>query len=97
MAHHLTVEEREVIAQMLNRGRNQAEIARRLDRSESTISREVRRNRSRNGYGAVSLVERKSGHLLLGKVANLHAATVRQSAAELYRTTPPALRIGRFV
>ena len=225
MAHHLTVEEREVVAQMLNRGRNRAEIARRLDRSDSTISREVRRNRSRNGYGAVvaqkkaearcsrrprvckmqrpevrryvqerlrrywspdeiagrsredfpgdrdrqvshqtiytwihapdaagqhwrrwlrsagwkrsdlenrgripactsidgrpavvdrrsrygdwegdtlvgagrrggavSLVERKSGYLLLGKVANLHAATVRQSAAELYRTTPPALR-----
>jgi IS30 family transposase len=42
--------------------------------------------------GAVTLVERKSGYLLLGRVGNLQAATVRQSAAELYRSTPPALR-----
>jgi len=225
MAHHLTLEEREVIARMRSAGRNQAEIARRLGRAESTISRELQRNRSRNGYwavaahgkaqtrrsrrprvgklqrpevrryvqerlrqcwspeeiawrsrddfpkdperqvshqtiyawihaqdttgkrwsrhlrssgwkqrgsddrgripastriagrpavvdrrsrlgdwegdtlvgagrrgGAVSLVERKSGYLLLGRVPDLRAATVRQSAAELYRTIPPALR-----
>jgi len=42
--------------------------------------------------GAVTLVERKSGYLLLGKVPALQAATVRQTAAELYRTTPPKLR-----
>jgi IS30 family transposase len=42
--------------------------------------------------GAVTLVERKSGYLLLGKVANLQAATVRQAAARRYATTPPALR-----
>jgi IS30 family transposase len=225
MAHHLTPEEREVIAQMQNRGHSQAEIARRLGRAESTISRELRRNRSRNGYwpvaaqkkadarqsrrprspklqnpkmrryvqqrlrqywspdeiagrlrldfprdrsrrvshqtiyawigtqeaagkgwrrylrstgwirpdrrnrgrmpactrierrpavvdrrgrcgdwegdtvvganrrgGAVTLVERKSRYLLLGRVGDLKAATVRRSAAELYRAMPPALR-----
>jgi transposase, IS30 family len=224
MAHHLTVEEREVIAQMRSGNRSQADIARRLDRAESTISRELRRNRSSNGYwpvaaqkkadarqhrphraklgepdvrryvqqrlrqcwspdeiagrsrldfprdrsrqvshqtiytwiesqrlagknwrrylrssgwkrperrnrgripactsierrpaivdrrgrygdwegdtvvganrrgGAVTLVERKSRYLLLGRVVNLKAATVRQSAVELYRATPPALR-----
>ena len=225
MAHHLTLEEREVIARMRSRGRSQTKIARRLGRADSTISRELQRNRSRNGYwavaaqkqaerrrrrrprvcklqrpevrryvqerlrqrwspdqiaarsrddfprdrqrqvshqtiyawikaeeaagrhwrrylrsagwkrrgrencgrlaastsiegrpavvdrrgrygdwegdtvvgkshrgGAVTLVERKSGYLLLGRVGNLQAATVRQSAAELYRTTPPALR-----
>jgi transposase, IS30 family len=225
MAHHLTLEEREVIAQMRSKDRSQAEIARRLGRAESTISRELRRNRSRNGYwpvaaqkkadsrqscrsrspkfenpemrryvqqrlrqywspdeiagrlrldfprdrlrqvshqtiyawiwaqeaagrswrrylrstgwirpdrrnrgllpactsikrrpavvdrrsrcgdwegdtvvganrrgGAVSLVERKSRYLLLGRVGDLKAATVRRSAAELYRTMPPALR-----
>ena len=225
MAHHLTLEEREVIARMRSSGRSQTEIARRLGRADSTISRELQRNRSRNGYwavaaqkkaetrrrrrprvcklqrpevrryvrerlrqrwspdqiaarsrddfprdrqrqvshqtiyawiqaeeaagrhwrrylrsagwkrrgrehcgrlaactsiegrpaavdrrgrygdwegdtvvgkshrgGAVTLVERKSGYLLLGRVGNLQAATVRQSAAELYRTTPPALR-----
>ena len=42
--------------------------------------------------GAVTLVERKSGYLLMGKVLNLRAATVRQVAAERYRSMPPALR-----
>jgi hypothetical protein len=41
---------------------------------------------------AVTLVERKSGYLLLGKVPNLHAATVRQAAARRYATIPAALR-----
>ena len=49
MAHHLTPEEREVAAQMRSAGRKQVEIAQRLDRAASTISRELRRNRSRNG------------------------------------------------
>jgi IS30 family transposase len=225
MAHYLTLEEREVIAHMRSRGRKPTEIARRLGRADSTIGRELQRNRSRNGYwavaaqnkadarrrqrprvcklqrsevrcyvqerlrqrwspdqiaarsrddfprdrgrqvshqaiyawiqtqdaagqhwrrylrssgwkrrdrgnrgqipactgiagrpavvdrrsrygdwegdtvvgagrrgGAVTLVERKSGYLLMGKAGNLRAATVRQSAAALYRTTPPALR-----
>jgi IS30 family transposase len=42
--------------------------------------------------GAVTLVERRSGFLLLGRVPNLRAATVRQVAAERYRSMPPALR-----
>ena len=225
MAHHLTVEEREVIARMRSNGRSQTEIARQLGRADSTISRELRRNRSRNGYwpvaaqkkadarrshrprlpkfqrsdvrrfvqqrlrqywspdeiagrsrrdfprdlprqishqtiyawiraqeaagkhwrrylrstgwkrpgrenrgllpactsidrrpaivdrrgrygdwegdtvvganrrgGALTLVERKSRYLLLGRVGDLRAATVRQSAVELYGATPPALR-----
>ena len=225
MASHLTLEEREVIAHMHRAGKMQTEIAKRLRRSKSTISRELRRNRSRNGYwavaaqrkaerrrsgrpwtakmqrlevrryvaarlqwrwspdeiagrahsdfphdrrrqvspptiyawiraeqargkqwqrylrrlgrkrpewekrgrlrasvsiegrpavvdrrrrfgdwegdtivgahhrgGAVTLVERKSGYLLLGKVPNLQAATVRQAAAKRYATTPAALR-----
>jgi IS30 family transposase len=225
MAGHLTLEEREIIAHEQRAGKMQTQIADRLGRSKSTISRELRRNRSRNGYwavaadrkarrrrserpwvakmqrpevrryvrdrlrrrwspdqiagrahsdfprdwrrwispqtiydwiggeeaagkhwrrylrrmgrkrpewekggricagtsiegrpavvdrrgrfgdwegdtivganrrgGAVTLVERKSGYLLLGKVPTLQAATVRQIAAELYRTTPPKLR-----
>jgi len=225
MPSHLTVEEREVIAQMQRAGKMQTQIADHLGRSKSTISRELRRNRSRNGYwavaaqrkaerrrserpwtakmarpevrkyvstrlrsrwspdqiagrsrsdfpddrrrqvspptiyawigaeqargkqwqrylrrlgrkrpawekrgrlptavsiegrpavvdrrarfgdwegdtivganrrgGAVTLVERKSGYLLLGKVPDLQAATVRQAAAQRYATTPPALR-----
>ena len=42
--------------------------------------------------GAVTLVERKSGYLMLGRVDNLQAATVRKSIATLYQTTPPTLR-----
>jgi len=54
MAHHLTPEEREVIARMHSAGRKQSEIARQLRRAASTISRELRRNGSRNGYWAVA-------------------------------------------
>lgn len=48
MPGHLTLEERDRIAQMLHSGANQNEIALALHRNESTISREL----SRNGSGA---------------------------------------------
>jgi IS30 family transposase len=54
MASHLTVEEREIIAHMHRAGKMQTQIADRLCRSKSTISRELRRNRSRNGYWALA-------------------------------------------
>ena len=54
MASHLTLEEREVIAHLHRAGKMQTQIADRLGRSKSTISRELRRNRSRNGYWAVA-------------------------------------------
>jgi IS30 family transposase len=44
MVHHLTMEERDRIAQLRHHGANQNEIARALNRSASTISREMRRN-----------------------------------------------------
>ena len=40
----------------------------------------------------MSLVERKSGYLLLGRVRDLHAPTVCGAAAELYLAMPPTLR-----
>lgn len=46
MPHHLTPEEREVIAQRRSAGRRQVEIARQLERAAGTISRELQRNRS---------------------------------------------------
>jgi hypothetical protein len=58
MASHLTVEEREVIAQMHGAGKTQTQLADRLGRSKSTISRELRRNRSRNGYWAAAAQRR---------------------------------------
>ena len=47
--HHLTVEEREIIA-LMSRHHTQGEIAVRICRSQSTISRELRRNRSEDGW-----------------------------------------------
>jgi IS30 family transposase len=54
MASHLTLEEREIMCHMHRAGKMQVQIANRLGRSKSTISRELRRNRSRNGYWAVA-------------------------------------------
>lgn len=54
MARHLTLEEREVVSQMHHAGSKQVEIAGRLGRHPSTIYRELRCNRSRNGYWAVA-------------------------------------------
>lgn len=50
MPGHLTLEERDRLAQMHSRGFNQKEIAVALDRSPSTISRELRRNHTRGEY-----------------------------------------------
>ena len=72
MASHLTLEEREVIAHMHRAGKMQTQIALRLCRSKSTISRELRRNRSRNGYWAVAAhrkaQRRRSGRPWVGKL-----------------------------
>ncbi len=50
MARHLTLEERDRIAQLRHRGANQKEIAQAIKRSPATISRELRRNGSENEY-----------------------------------------------
>lgn len=50
MAGHLTLEEREVIAQQHAAGKSRRVIAEELGRDPSTVSRELRRNRGRNGY-----------------------------------------------
>ncbi len=52
-ASHLTIEEREEIRAGLSAKRSIREIARRLDRAPSTISREINRNRGRRWYKAV--------------------------------------------
>ncbi len=72
MAHHLTLQEREMVSQMHHAHRKQAEIARRLRRHPATISRELRRNRSRSGYWAVpaqaQAEARRSGRPWIGKM-----------------------------
>jgi IS30 family transposase len=50
MSGHLTLEEREVIAQRNASGKFPTAIAEELGRDTSTISRELRRNRSQTGY-----------------------------------------------
>lgn len=52
MARHLTQEERDHIAQMMHRGCDQEEISRRIGRSASTISRELKRNSIGDTYFA---------------------------------------------
>ena len=62
MKGHLTMAERDRIAQLHHQGAQQNEIGRALGRSVSTISRELRRNRSGKGYFAAqaqALAERR--------------------------------------
>jgi IS30 family transposase len=52
MAHHLTLEERDRIAQLHQRGADQKEIAKALGRSPGTICRELQRNGKQGEYYA---------------------------------------------
>ena len=52
MANHLTLEERDRIAELRHRGSDQKEIASAIGRSRGTISRELRRNRTEDRYHA---------------------------------------------
>lgn len=60
MPSHLTVEERDSIAQLWHEGASQEEIARAVGRCPSTISRELRRNRTGEEYHAAQ-AQRESG------------------------------------
>lgn len=57
MPHHLTREERDRIAQLFHQGYQQNEIAREIDRSSSTISRELSRNGTGGQYWAAQAQE----------------------------------------
>jgi transposase, IS30 family len=52
MAHHLTLEERDRIAQLRHQGADQKEIAKAVGRCPATISRELRRNHTDGDYYA---------------------------------------------
>lgn len=47
--HHFTLDERECLSEHLKRGMKQSEIAEILGKSRSAISREIKRNRNKNG------------------------------------------------
>lgn len=57
MASQLTLQEREVVAQMHFAGANQTAIAKRLGRHHTTIGRELQRNGSGGAYSAVTAQE----------------------------------------
>jgi IS30 family transposase len=57
MANHLTLEERDRIAQLRHQGVDQKEIARALKRNPGTISRELRRNGTEGEYLAAQAQE----------------------------------------
>lgn len=58
MASHLTLQERDRIAQLRHHGADQKEIAKALERSPATISRELRRNATEGEYLAAQAQER---------------------------------------
>ena len=73
--HHLTIDERKVIYRMLVLGKSQAEIARCLGRSPSTISRERKRNISYigkyfSGTAQIKANVRRRAHIRHPKVGN---------------------------
>ncbi len=86
MASHLTADEREIIAQMHHDGNSQTRIAERLGRDKSTVSREPRRNRSRNGYWAVA-AQRKAEQRRSGRpwVAKMDRPDVRKYVTKRLR------------
>jgi len=50
MAHHITLEERELLYRLKHKGKSKAEIAELLGRHRSTIYRELERNMGQRGY-----------------------------------------------
>jgi len=97
MADHLTLEEREVIARRQAEGWLQKEIACELGRDKSTISRELRRNRSSNGYfparAQQKAEQRRRERALVRKMER--PALRRLVCDELKKKTPPVNIAGR--
>ena len=69
---HLTQEERYQIYALLREGFSKRHIAFRLQRTPSTIIREIQRNKSRNGYFA------KHAHKLARKRLSPNPRTISQ-------------------
>jgi IS30 family transposase len=100
MATQLTMEEREVIGQMEYAGQSQASIARRLGRPASTVSRELKRNGSAEGYSAVAAQrqaqERRRQRPLVRKMDRPEVnEEVRQGLARCWSPDQVAGRIRR--
>jgi len=85
MAHHLTHKEREIVAQMHHDWRKQCEIAERLNRHPSTISRELRRNGSSRGYSALAAQTRADMRRRQPRVRKLDQPDTRRYVQERLR------------
>jgi IS30 family transposase len=97
MSSHLTLEEREVIAQRSHQGASQTTIAELLGRDKSTISRELRRNRSRTGYFPARAHERAARRRRERPLARkMEQPELRRFVTEaLQQRTPPVNIAGR--
>ena len=89
MAQHLTMEERDRIAQLKHQGSSQKEIARALQRSPATVCRELQRNGSGNEYMAAQAQHRatcrRRERPLVRKMADPEIkATVRRGLARYW-------------
>lgn len=80
---HLTQEERYSIERMRKAGYKQTEIAELLDRSEGTISREIRRNMGKRGYRSGQAGASAAQRRLESRKAKRSTAEVQQ-AVEYY-------------
>jgi len=85
MAHHLTHKEREIVAQMHHDRRKQGEIAKRLGRDPSTISRELRRNGSSRGYSALAAQTKADARRQQPRVRKLDEPETRRYVQERLR------------
>lgn len=98
MANHLTIQERDRIAQLKYQGANQLEIARALKRSPATISRELRRNRTGDEYYSAQAQQqaerRRSERPIERKMDELNE-TVRERLAHYWSPEQIAGRLKR--
>ena len=85
MPRHLTHKEREIVAQMHHDRRKQGEIATRLGRDPSTISRELRRNGGSRGYSALTAQTKADARRRQPRVRNLDEPETRRYVQERLR------------
>jgi IS30 family transposase len=85
MASHLTHKEREIVAQMYRDRRKQCEIADKLGRDPSTVSRELRRNGGTRGYSALAAQTKAETRLRQPRLRKLDEPETRHYVQERLR------------
>ena len=85
MAYHLTHKEGEIVAQMYHDRRKQGEIADRLGRDPSTISRELQCNGNSRGYSALAAQTKADARRRQPRVRKLDQPDTRRYVQERLR------------